>query len=57
MDTPGSAAASRADTPLASSFLADSIFLSVINRFLPPVRPISLATLSPARVLSMFHFG
>ena len=40
------------EMPLASSFFADSILLSVIRRFRPPVRPLSFAARSPACVRS-----
>ena len=39
MDTPRFLATSLGGTPLASSFLAGSILLSVIVRLRPPVRP------------------
>src|SRR6218665_1399328 len=39
MDTPRLLATSLGGTPLASSFLADSILLSVIFGFRPPFRP------------------
>ena len=45
-------ATSLGGTPLASSFLADSILLSVIFGLRPPLRPSCLATSSPARVRS-----
>lgn len=53
METPRLPATSRGVTPLASSFLADLILLSVICRLRPPLRPNWRATSRPARVHSM----
>jgi hypothetical protein len=60
MDTPRVLATSFGGTPLASSFLADSILLSVILGLRPPLRQSCLATSSPARVrstASSLHLG
>lgn len=52
MDTPRFLATSLGGTPLARSFLADSILLSVILGLRPPFRPSCRATSRPARVRS-----
>jgi len=46
-NTPRSSATSRGGTPLASSFFADSILLSVICRLRPPLLTWSVAALWP----------
>src|SRR6218665_3167017 len=61
MDTPRFLATSLGGTPLASSFLADSILLSVIFGFSPPFRPAPLGAFQPgAGALDgqlALHFG